>query len=93
MFEIKLLDDVLVLSGRFDASRVEEAERLLVALASSTTADLSALDYISSAGIGALVKAQKRLHARGQALRLTRLQPRVRDVFHYAGLEGLFGIE
>ena len=93
MFEIQMREDILYLSGRLDASKVAEAEKLLDNVAQSTTVDLSELDYISSAGISAFLKVQKRLHASGQGLRLIHPRPRVRDIFHYAGLEQVFRME
>ena len=93
MFDIQLKDGVVVISGRLDASQADRAERMLIHIQQSAVADLAALDYISSAGISVLVKAQQRLMADGHALKLVNLQPRVRDVFHYASLEKVFGIE
>ena len=93
MFEIQLRDGILFLSGRLDASKVADAEKVLDTLTQSTTVDLSELDYISSAGIGAFLKVQKRLHASGEGLRLVHPRPRVRDIFHYAGLEHVFQME
>ena len=93
MFEIQSRDGILFLSGRFDASKVADAEKVLDTLTQSTTVDLSELDYISSAGISAFLKVQKRLHASGQGLRLVHPRPRVRDIFHYAGLEHFFQME
>ena len=94
MFDIKMQGEgVLAISGRLDASQVERAEKLLGEVQQSATADLSLLDYISSAGLGILVKTQVRLRSSGQALKLVNVHPRVRTIFHYAGLEQLFGIE
>lgn len=93
MFEIQMRDGILFLSGRLDASKVAEAEKALDIVSQSTTVDISELDYISSAGIGAFLKVQKRLHATGQGLRLVHPRPRVRDIFHYAGLEQVFQME
>jgi anti-sigma B factor antagonist len=93
VFEIQLRDGILFLSGRLDASKVADAEKVLDTLTQSTTVDLSELDYISSAGIGAFLKVQKRLHASGQGLRLVHPRPRVRDIFHFAGLEHVFQME
>ena len=94
MFEIKTeADGTLRASGRLDASQAERAEKLLDVLEESARIDLSALDYVSSAGIGVFVKTQLRLQAKGHALKLVNLHPRVRAVFHYAGLEQLFGVE
>jgi anti-anti-sigma factor len=93
VFEIQMRDGILFLSGRLDASKVAEAEKALDIVSQSTTVDISELDYISSAGIGAFLKVQKRLHATGQGLRLVHPRPRVRDIFHYAGLEQVFQME
>jgi anti-anti-sigma factor len=94
MFDIRIEGmDRVVLSGRLDAASAAKADAVLGGLATSAVADLAALDYISSAGIGVLVKQQLRLQAAGHALRLAQVQPRVRAIFHYAGLEHTFGIE
>lgn len=92
MFDIRFEADRLVLRGRLDASQAARADELLQRVETSVAADLAGLDYISSAGIGVLVKAQMRLQDAGHALRLENAQPRVRAVFHYSGLEGLFGM-
>ena len=57
------------------------------------TADLSQLDYISSAGLGLFVRTHKRLSAAGHALKLINPTPHVRNVFHYAGLDKIFGLD
>jgi anti-sigma B factor antagonist len=43
--------------------------------------DLAGLEYISSAGIRALIKARKALEARGGGVAVVHLQPPVRRVF------------
>jgi anti-anti-sigma factor len=93
MFEIKLNDGMLLLSGRLDASQVAKAAPVLDSIEESVTADLSRLDYISSAGIGVIVKMHKRLHASGHAVTLVNPTPHVKNVFHYAGLGSVFGLE
>jgi anti-sigma B factor antagonist len=94
MFEIKNQEDgALVITGRLDASQALQAEKLMNAIEASARVDLGGLDYISSAGIGVFVKTQLRLQAAGHALKLVNLHPRVRAIFHYAGLEQMFGIE
>jgi anti-anti-sigma factor len=94
MFDIKKGDDeVLYLSGRLDASQVEAAEAVLAKATGITVADLSALDYISSAGIGLLLKTFKRLADSGGQLKLVNANPRVKTVFHYAGLTALIPLE
>ncbi len=94
MLDIRMQDgDRLVVSGRLDAAQAAKADAALATVEGSTVADLAGLDYISSAGLGVLVKAQLRLQKAGHALQLVNLQPRVRAIFHYAGLEATFGIE
>jgi len=82
----------IVLCGRLDAAQAPRLAQLLDALEDSTVLDLTGLEYISSAGIGVLVKAQLRLQEAGSRLQLDNLQPRVRAVLHFAGLEQFFGI-
>jgi anti-anti-sigma factor len=94
MFDIRKGDDgILYFSGRLDASQVEAAEEMLAGTTGLTVADLSALDYISSAGIGVLLKTFKRLTDSGGRLKLVNANPRVKTVFHYAGLNALIPLE
>lgn len=94
MFEIKFGDQGhVLLKGRLDAAEAERALEVLRSLAGPTTADCSELEYISSAGIGVIVETHKRLKDSGHGLTLTRLTPRVRNVFTYAGLHKFLHIE
>lgn len=81
------------LVGRLDAAEADAATREFGKLQGPITADCSELEYISSAGIAVLMVTYKRLHAAGHALKLSGLTPRVRNVFVYAGLAPLLGIE
>ena len=83
----------VVLEGRLDASQVETAAELLDALTSSSIVDFSKLDYISSAGLGILLKTQKRLGASGQSLTLIHMNKMIRDVFRIARFDLIFTIE
>jgi anti-anti-sigma factor len=51
------------------------------------------LDYISSAGLGALFAAQKRLREAGKELKLVHLKPHIRELFAIAGFDKIFAIE
>lgn len=82
----------LILSGRFDASQVEKAKSVFLALSKGKTLDFAKLDYISSAGLGVLLATQKRLSERGEALRLINVNSHVRDVFRYSGFDQIFDI-
>ena len=57
------------------------------------TLDCSGLDYISSAGLGVLLKTQKRLLASNGKLRLSGLKPHLHDIFTYSGFDQLFEID
>ncbi|HVE49222.1 MAG TPA: STAS domain-containing protein [Casimicrobiaceae bacterium] len=86
-------DGVVVVSGRLDAAQSPAAQAFLDAVQGTVTLDLSALDYISSAGLGVLLKTQKRLMASSGRLRLSGVRPHLRDIFVYSGFDKLFEIE
>ena len=94
MFEIHKEDDGSIrLIGRLDASQVEKAQAVLNAVESSVMVDFEELDYISSAGLGALFAVQKRLSTRREGLTLRDLNPHIREVFRLAGFDTIFTIE
>jgi len=94
MFSITSTEEgEILLSGRFDASQVEVADAFLSKVQTTTRVNFHGLDYISSAGLGILLKAQKRLTQTGQMLILTRMNKLVRDIFKIARLEVVFRIE
>lgn len=86
-------DGRVTMVGRLDASQVEKAEAALSQVKGSVVADLEGLAYISSAGIGSLVKTLKRLQESGDTFKLINLSPSIRNIFHYAGLDQIFVIE
>jgi anti-sigma B factor antagonist len=88
MFEMKRIDpETIILSGRFDSSQSEKAMAFLGQLNTSTTLDLSALDYISSTGLGVLIAIHQQLKERGAQLTLTNLNNHVRLVVQLARLD------
>lgn len=81
-------------AGRLDAAQASQAQAVLDGLSGAPLVlDCSGLDYISSAGLGVLLKTQKRLLASAGRLRLSGVQPHLRDVFTYSGLDQLFEID
>ena len=93
MLEVRFMEGGWVhLLGRFDASQAAEARQALAAVEESVTFDLSGLEYISSAGLGVLLKTQKRVMAGGQGLRLVNANKHIRDIFKYAGFDRIFEI-
>lgn len=94
MFEIHVIDNGLIkLSGRLDATHAERAKAVFQTVDHPATADFADLDYISSAGLGVIVETYKRLHDAGHSLRLIHLNPRIRSIFVYAGLDKVLQIE
>ncbi len=94
MFEINVADNGSIkFSGRLDATHAERAKAVLKTVSHSATADFAELDYISSAGLGVIVETYKRLHDAGHSLRLIHLNPRIRSIFVYAGLDKVLQIE
>ena len=94
MLEIKMLGTGAVsLKGRLDASKAEEAMEQFKKLEGPLTADFTELDYISSAGISVIIETHRRLAGSGHPFRLINMQPRVRNVFMYSGLDRVLKIE
>lgn len=81
------------LAGRLDASQVETAAAILDALTTTTYVNFKDLEYISSAGLGILLKTQKRLSSTGHKLILTHLKKPIRDIFQIARFNLIFQIE
>jgi anti-sigma B factor antagonist len=94
MFEIRLGEQgEVVLSGRLDAAQCDKALQFLDGVAAPRVVELAALEYISSAGLGVLLKTQKRVMANGRGLRLVNANRHIRDIFRYAGFDRIFEIE
>lgn len=83
----------VVVSGRLDAAEAGTAQAFLDKVEGTITLDCSGLEYISSAGLGVLLKTQKRLLASGGKLRLVGVNRHLQDIFGYSGFDQLFEIE
>ena len=83
----------IMLSGRLDASRADEVRDVLNTITESCTLDFKELEYISSAGLGVLLGAQKRLNKTGHGLKLVNLNKHIREIFFVAGFNLAFDIE
>ena len=86
-------DGVVVIAGRLDAAQSPAAQTFLDQVQGTVTMDCSRLEYISSAGLGVLLKTQKRLLATAGKLRLSGVGSHLRDIFVYSGFDQLFEIE
>ncbi len=85
-------DGVVLVSGRLDAAQCPAAQSYLDALNGVVTLDCVKLEYISSAGLGVLLKTQKRLMSAGGKLRLTGINRHLQDIFLYSGFDRIFEI-
>lgn len=94
MFDVKLQnDDEVLLSGRFDASQQEKVDNILNQINKNCTVNFKDLQYISSAGLGSLLKAHVRLTGLGFSIKLINMNSHIREVFKYSGLDKVFIIE
>lgn len=86
-------DGEVVIAGRFDAAQCADAQAFLDRLQGAVTLECSGLEYISSAGLGVLLKTQKRLLASSGALRLAGVSRHLRDILRYSGFDRIFEVE
>ena len=86
-------DGRISMRGRLDASQSATAQAFMDKLNGQVVLDCTRLDYLSSAGLGVLLKTQKRLMAAGGQMRLVGVSHHVRDIFAYSGFDQIFDIE
>ena len=86
-------EGVVVITGRLDAAQSPAAQSFLDKVHGPVTLDCSKLEYISSAGLGVLLRTQKRLQAANGSLRLAGVSRHLRDIFQYSGFDRIFEIE
>jgi anti-anti-sigma factor len=82
----------VVLKGRLDAAQCEKALQFFDGVADPHVVDMTGLDYISSAGLGVLLKTQKRAMQSGRGLRLLNVNRHIHDILRYAGFDKIFDI-
>ena len=86
---------VLRLSGRLDASTAQAASEAFDAeldAGRGVLVSLSALEYVSSAGLRVLLKAAKRARGEGIGFCLSGVSGSVGEVFDASGFSALFDI-
>lgn len=86
---------LLEVSGRVDSENAETLKNYLLELGKreqQILIDCSAMDYISSTGLGALLMLLKLIQKEGGILRLFGLSPRIAEVFEISGFNKLFSI-
>ena len=94
MFNIEFGENGDILcSGRLDAAQCAKAEQLLDSVEGPNTLDFAQLEYISSAGLGILLKTQKRLVGNSAGLKIINVNNHIHDVFRFSGFHSIFEIE
>ena len=94
MFEIGFGNDgEIVCKGRLDAAQCAKAQSFMDDVADARTVDFGKLEYISSAGLGVLLKTQKRLAEKGARLKIVNVNNHIHDVFRYSGFNAIFEIK
>jgi len=93
MFEIEFGDsDSVVVEGRLDAAQAVKAQAFLDQVGGQCVLDLAKLEYVSSAGLGVLLKTHKRLMGSGSGIKLINVNHHIHDIFRYSGFDKLFEI-
>jgi anti-sigma B factor antagonist len=93
MFDIEFNDQgQVIVSGRLDAAQAAKAQEFLDRVAGECVLNMAQLEYISSAGLGVLLKTHKRLMAGSSGLQLINVNSHINDIFRYSGFDKLFNI-
>ena len=93
MFRIDRIDEETIgVEGRLDAANAPRAQEFLDGITGACTINMAKLEYISSAGLGVLLRTHKRLAGTGQGLRLVKVTNHINDIFMYSGFDRLFEI-
>ena len=85
----------LALSGRLDTTTAPELEAVLdsgLGGVSELVFDFSELEYISSAGLREILKAQKTMNTQG-SMKLTHVNDEIMEVFDITGFVDILVIE
>ena len=95
--EKKINNDALTLivSGRLDTQTAPELENELDSILSGLkelTFDMTNLEYVSSAGLRVILKAQKAMNAQG-SMKLTGVNDSIMEVFDITGFLDILTIE
>ena len=85
----------LIVSGRLDTQTAPELEAELDSVLSGAkelTFDMTNLEYVSSAGLRVILKAQKAMNAQG-SMKLTGVNDSIMEVFDITGFLDILTIE
>ena len=85
----------LVVAGRLDTQTAPELEKEVESVVSGLkelTFDMAGLEYVSSAGLRVILKAQKIMNAQG-SMKLTGVNDNIMEVFDITGFLDILTIE
>ena len=85
----------LIVSGRLDTQTAPELENELDAILpglKDLTFDMTSLEYVSSAGLRVILKAQKAMNTQG-SMKLTGVNDSIMEVFDITGFLDILTIE
>ena len=88
-------ETILVVSGRLDTQTAPELENMLDEVLpglKELTFDMTDLEYISSAGLRVILKAQKAMNTQG-SMKLTDVNDSIMEVFDITGFLDILTIE
>ena len=89
------VEATLVVAGRLDTQTAPELEKevdSVVADAKELTFDMTGLEYVSSAGLRVILKAQKVMNTKG-SMKLTGVNDSIMEVFDITGFLDILTIE
>ena len=93
MFEIDFDDNGnIAMAGRLDAAQAAVAQSFLDKVEGGCAVDMADLEYISSAGLGVLLRTHKRMMGGGAGLELVNVNSHINEIFCYSGFDRLFSI-
>ena len=88
--------DVIAVSGRIDSSNANELEAAFQELAGEgrykLVLELSGIEYMSSAGLRAMVAALRECRKHSGDVRVASPSPRMGEVLNLAGLDSVFSV-
>ncbi len=94
MFDLKIQEEKeILLIGRLDAFHTERVQKTLDQITDNLTINFKDLEYISSAGLGVLIRTFTRLKESGNTIKLNHMNNHISEVFKYSGLDKVFQIE
>ena len=85
----------VAVAGRLDTTTAPELEKELKASLDSVTTlviDMTALDYISSAGLRVLLSAQKTMNKQGE-MKVVHVNETIMEIFEVTGFSDILTIE